>query len=85
MTEIQVFTLHRFFKVMRKLRIIGVVHTKVTKEHVTEFGRPDRYAMQITRYEAGIYVTHEERFFQILDGLGIALHESCSHDTQLLR
>lgn len=83
LTKDQVVTLHQFFIVMRKLRVLGIIHTKVTQVKITEFGRPERYAMSIVGYEQGVYVTQEECLLQTLKRLGFSSDHA--QDTPRLR
>jgi hypothetical protein len=51
----QVNAFHELAKFLRKLRIIGILETKVTS--VTEFGKPRLYRVSIESYTPGVYKT----------------------------
>jgi hypothetical protein len=60
-TAEQVNSLHNLFKLLRKLRVIGLVDTKVVKESLSESGRgPSCYRVEILKIHSKAYESPEE-------------------------
>lgn len=71
----QANAVHRFFHVLRKLGVVGLIKTNVRQSNLTEHGRPIRYDMSLDSYDPsykGRLVPEEQLllFFSYVEELG---------------
>jgi hypothetical protein len=50
LNEAQIASFRRLNRLLRKLKIIGVLEYTVVQKTITEFGKPTRYLINVTRY-----------------------------------
>jgi len=71
MTSEQLTSIHVLYKFLRKLRVIGVVHTTTQQVRITEMGRPIRYKLSFHHYDGDMKgrLTAEEQLDSLLEAM----------------
>lgn len=81
MTSSSVQNTHMLFKFLRRLRVMGLIETKVESRALTEFGRPVVYSMSILKYHPGVFKTTEEHLEELLASMGYGFDDPGSQSS----